>query len=133
MKVSSPIGARLYAVPTANASVLINKNNAILCRESSFDRANLDTRRIRALIAEFRHEEASKDVPLGPGFGCLIFRGAKQTNGDTVLHIDDISFDPRADKEVLSWDFIFSFAGLHTAATPYALINLDAHSKHGVR
>src|SRR5574341_304663 len=88
MQVASAVRTCLNAISTADTAVFVHENHAVLRGKCRTDRTDLNTRRVLALVAELRNEEAPEDVFLGDTLGPSIDPGIDVLDDDLAILLD---------------------------------------------
>jgi hypothetical protein len=128
VKIAGSVGTRLDTIPAPDASFIVNENHPILGLECCPNGADLNTRRIVTLIAQFGYKKASEDVSLSEHFVRPFDSHIGVLNGRFSIFLDHISLDPRAEEKWFLGDVVFFFARLHTFSAANAFVDLDSHS-----
>jgi hypothetical protein len=128
VEIPGTVWARLNAISAPDATVLIDKNNAILCLERRSDGTNLHAGRLIALVTQFWYEEASHYIPLTYSLIQAFKPRIDILDDHLTILLDGISLHPCAEVKRFFRDVVFVLARFSASAAPDALVYLNAHA-----
>jgi hypothetical protein len=124
---------RLECNTATDATLGIDQNDAIFGGKGGVHGANLHTRRVLALITEFRHEEASQDIRFRRFLSHLSFSRFDVFDFHAAVFLNRVAFHPGAREERLLRHVVLGLARLYTPAAADALVDVDTHSVEVIR
>jgi hypothetical protein len=128
IEISCAIRTRLNAVPAADTTLGIDKDDAVFGFKCRTDRTDLDTGGIFTLVAKLGDKEATEDIFLGNLFGGK-FSELRIDAPDINLSVfpDNVLLYPCSEKERDARNIVFFFAGFHALSASDAFVDLNAH------
>jgi hypothetical protein len=119
----------LYAIATTYAVALVDQYDAVPAQERGSYRANLDARRLRAVVADLRNVERLQNPLLRHSRRReRIYASVGRVDSNLPVLGLDVAFHPGPEKIRVTRDVVLFLAGFYAPTTADTTVDIDAHS-----
>jgi len=127
VQVTGAVRTGLDAVSTTDAALGVNQDHPVVGFKGSPNRANLNARRMIALVAYLGNKKTAEHILLDKGISVFVSLHIDGIDGNSPIGLDHISFHPGSKVEGGGRNIVFCFASLHAPATPNTFVYIYTH------